>query len=387
LQRSELSPAQASYLDFLRALGALMVLFGHAAEYFLPTSFLANGVAQTLGVYIFFLISGFLISLSVLQKLYSPSYGFGDYFCDRFFRIYAAFVPALILVVVLDALTVSEPTYLWRRDYNVQTFVGNLLMLQDFPLFQVLRRLGMGNEPWMIASFGSARPFWTISIEWWLYMAFGGIMFFIVRRGGEISRLGLLALCLVSIEPLYHLVGGYGQCLTMVWLVGSAMAFVFHSLPALRARWPRLGDDRLRRFAAMAALAGIVFMAGRIAGKPQLVMERGALYELQFAVFLAMLIFGALFALTGVRRAGPAAIVGFIAGYSYSLYLIHHSIVELLWVKRPDLIGSHAAFWGVIVLSNLAAIVFWWAFERHHRQMAKAARAWLARRRSEALTA
>jgi peptidoglycan/LPS O-acetylase OafA/YrhL len=73
LQRSELSPAQATYLDFLRALGALMVLFGHAAEYFLPTSFLANGVAQTLGVYIFFLISGFLISLSVLQKLYSPT--------------------------------------------------------------------------------------------------------------------------------------------------------------------------------------------------------------------------------------------------------------------------------------------------------------------------
>jgi peptidoglycan/LPS O-acetylase OafA/YrhL len=245
----------------------------------------------------------------------------------------------------------------------------------------------MEDQPWMIASFGSARPFWTISIEWWLYMAFGGVMFFVVRRGGEISRIGLLALCLVSIEPLYHFVGGYGQCLTMVWLIGSGMAIAFHSLPALRARWPRLGDDRVRRMAAIAAAAGLIFMLARIAAKPHLVTVRGGLYELQFSVFLAMLIFGGLLALTGIRRAGPAALVGFVAGYSYSLYLIHHSIVELFWVKRPDLVGSHAAFWMVIVVCNLAAIVFWWAFERHHRQLAKGARAWLARRRSAVLTA
>jgi peptidoglycan/LPS O-acetylase OafA/YrhL len=364
-----------------------MVLFGHAAQYFLPTSRLANGVVQALGVYIFFLISGFLISLSVLQKLDSPSYGFGDYFCDRFFRIYAAFVPALVFVVVVDAMMASEPAYLWPRDYNVQTFIGNFLMLQDFPAFQVLRRLGMGDQPWMIAPFGSARPFWTISIEWWLYMVFGGIMFFVVRRGGEISRFGVLALCLAAIEPLYHFVGGYGQCLTMLWLIGCVMAFLFHALPTLRRRWSRLGDDHLQRFGIIVALAAIVFMGARIAANPRLVTVPGAIYELQFGLFLAMLLFGVMLAFSGLRRPGPAMLVGFVAGYSYSLYLIHHSIVELLWVKRQDLIGSQAAFWLVILVSNLAAIAFWWAFERHHRQMAKAARAWLARRRAAVLTA
>src|SRR5690606_13013877 len=120
-------------------------------------------------------------------------------------------------------------------------------MLQDYPAFQVRRRLVVPDQAWMVAPFGSARPFWTISIEWWIYMSFGGLMFFIVRRGGEIGAFGLLALALVAIEPLYHFVGGFGQCLTMLWIVGSGAALLFHRFPALRARWPRLADARVRR--------------------------------------------------------------------------------------------------------------------------------------------
>ncbi|MBX6369348.1 MAG: acyltransferase [Rhodospirillales bacterium] len=377
MQRSELSPAQTVYLDLLRAGGALLVLFGHAAHYFLPQSWLANGIAQGVGVYIFFLISGFLITLSVLQKLDSPSYGFGDYFCDRFFRIYAAFVPALILVGALDWITVAEPAYQWRRDYNLQTWLGNLVMLQDYPVFQVLRRLGVPDQAWMVAPFGSARPFWTISIEWWIYMTFGGVMFFIVRRGGEIGALGLIALAVVAIEPLYHFVGGFGQCLTMLWIVGSGAALLFHRFPKLRARWPRLADARLRRVSAALAGAAIVFMAGRFFA------TRGEVYELQFGLFLALFVFGVLFSLSGVRiGGGGAAAVGFLAAYSYSLYLIHHSLLDVVWVERPDFVGDPLAFWAMILVCNLAAIAFWWLFERHHRALSRLARGRLRRRRA-----
>ena len=380
MQRSELSPAQTAYLDLLRATGALMVLFGHAAHYFLPHTWLANGMMQGLGVYVFFLISGFLITLSVLQKLGSPSYGFGDYFCDRFFRIYAAFLPALVLVAVLDWFSASDPAYQWGRDYNPQTWVGNLLMFQDYPVFQVLRRLGVPDQAWMVAPFGSARPFWTISIEWWIYMTFGGVMFFIVRRGGEIGALGLLALAVAAIEPFYHFVGGYDHCLTMLWIVGSGMAFLFHRFPSVRARWPRLADGRVRRAAGAVAIAALVSMAGRL-------FANGVhANELQFGLFLALFLFGVLFALSGRHASGvlPAAI-GFVAGYSYSLYLIHHTLLDLVWNRRPDLAGNALAFWSMILLCNLAAIGFWWVFERHHRTLARSARAWLARRRTTVL--
>jgi hypothetical protein len=42
-------------------------------------------------------------------------------------------------------------------------------MLQDFP--------GLP-----ITSFGSARPFWMLAIEWWIYLFVGAVFFFIVKK-------------------------------------------------------------------------------------------------------------------------------------------------------------------------------------------------------------
>jgi peptidoglycan/LPS O-acetylase OafA/YrhL len=376
MKRAELSPAQVVYLDFVRALGAIMVLLGHAAFYLLPGNFLTGGHVQQLGVYIFFFISGFLISLSVLQKLDDRRYGFSSYFVDRFCRIYSAFLPALVLVLVLDAMVVDWPAYQWRRDFNVQTWVGNLLMLQDFPIFQILRRLGMPDQSWMVASFGSARPFWTISIEWWIYMAFGGIMFFMVRRGGRLGLLGAAFFAFAAIEPLYHFVGGPDQCLTMLWAAGMGAAVLFHKMPVLRARFPGLPDRRLAQIGAAVAAAMVLCMIAR------LVSNRLITNELQFGLYLGGFVFALFFALGFARLRVPVLVegpIGFVAGYSYSLYLIHHSLLEYLSVRHPELIGKTWAFWAAVAASNLLALAFWWLFERHHRQLARAIKNWLAK--------
>jgi peptidoglycan/LPS O-acetylase OafA/YrhL len=372
MQRHELSPAQVAYLDLLRAAAAMMVLLGHAAIYFDPQSWAASSDMQSVGVSLFFLISGFLISLSVLQKLDDSRYGFGAYFIDRFCRIYTAFLPALVFVLLVDTFIAGAPTYAWRRDFNVQTWIGNLLMFQDYPLFQILRRLGFPDSPWFVSCFGSARPFWTISIEWWIYMLFGGIMFFWVRRGGERGPLAVVALAVVAVEPFYHFIGGFAQCLTMLWMIGMGASILFHKLPALRARFPQLGrPGRLPRIALAVALGSTVCIIGR------LYANGFRIYELQLGLFLAGLVFALLFALGFVRRV-PTAIarpIGFVAGYSYSLYLIHFTVLELLRAEHPELIGSPTSFWAAVAICNLAAILFWFVFERHHRQIARAAKA------------
>jgi peptidoglycan/LPS O-acetylase OafA/YrhL len=376
MKRAELSPAQVVYLDFVRALGAFMVLLGHTAHYLLPGNFLTGGAVQQLGVYIFFFISGFLISLSVLQKLDDPRYGFSSYFVDRFCRIYSAFLPALILVLVLDAMVIDLPTYHWQRDFNVQTWVGNLVMLQDFPLFQILRRVGVPDQPWMVASFGSARPFWTISIEWWIYMAFGGIMFFMVRRGGRLGLLGLAFFAFAAIEPIYHFVGGPDQCLTMLWVAGMGAAALFHKMPVLRARFPGVADRRLAQIGLAVAATMVLFMIAR------LVSNHTLTNELQFGLYLGSFIFALFFSLGFARLRVPSLVavpVGFVAGYSYSLYLVHHSLLEFLTVRYPELIGKTSSFWAAVIASNILALAFWWIFERHHRHLARAMKAWLAK--------
>jgi peptidoglycan/LPS O-acetylase OafA/YrhL len=205
-------------------------------------------------------------------------------------------------------------------------------------------------------------------------------MFFIIRRRGEVGALVLLAVGLAAIEPFYHFVGGYGHCLTLLWVIGSGTALAFHNLPTLRTRWPRLSDRHIRRVAAALTVAGMLFMVGRYFA------TKGQIYELQFGLFLALFLFALLFALGGISaHFGVSATFGILAGYSYSLYLIHHTLLDLVWTTHPSLEGSPIAFWSMILLCNFAAIAFWWLFERHHRQLARLARGWLARRRAAAL--
>ncbi|MDB5405590.1 MAG: Acyltransferase family protein [Rhodospirillales bacterium] len=377
-QAPQLNSAQRVFLDFVRGGAAVLVLLGHSAHYFWKDSLLASGTAQALGVFVFFLISGFLISLSVFQKHSDRGYRFTEYFIDRFCRIYCVLLPALIFVAVLDGMVRGAPEYEWHRDYNLQTWIANLFMLQDFPLFQTLRRLGFHDNPWFVSEFGSARPFWTISIEWWIYMLFGAVVLRWLRDGHKLGALAILVLALVAIEPIYYFVGGYDQCLGLLWLTGMAASILYLRLPQITEQWPQFDDARWLRIFLVIAGGALVAMAGR------LFANHAEVSELQFGLFLGIFIFGLLFACSASRFTVPKSIergVGFVAGYSYSLYLTHHTILEFLSVRLSGEVANAALFWMAIVMSNVVAIGFWYLFERHHRQMARFLKVLLAKRR------
>src|ERR1700710_2745776 len=106
--------------------------------------------------------------------------------------------------------------------------------------------------------------------------------------------------------------------------------------------------------------------------------------ELQFVVFLSFSLLGLLFAFGAIPRLVPAAIarvVGFVAGYSYSLYLTHHTILEFLSVRLAGEVSDRSLFWIAIATANIVAVGFWYLFERHHRQLAGILKEFLAKRR------
>lgn len=76
-----------SDIDGLRALAVLPVVIYHANPSFLP-----GGV---LGVDIFFVISGYLISLILFRQQADGSFSFSDFYGRRIRRLF----PALILVL------------------------------------------------------------------------------------------------------------------------------------------------------------------------------------------------------------------------------------------------------------------------------------------------
>ncbi len=102
---------------------------------------------------IFFLLSGFIIALSVNKKHYS----FRVYFKHRFFRVYPivliACVVSMISLILLDELLII----------NMQNVFVNLMMLQDISFMKP----GVFSDP----LFGNS-PLWSLSYEWWFYMLF-----------------------------------------------------------------------------------------------------------------------------------------------------------------------------------------------------------------------
>jgi peptidoglycan/LPS O-acetylase OafA/YrhL len=365
---SQLTPAQRSYLDLLRCVAAGLVVFGHAGQHFLQGSFIASGRPQGFGVMLFFLISGFLISTSAFQKIGDPSYGFSEFAIDRFARIYACYIPALILLPAIDTLMLASPDYQWRSSFNLRTWVANFLMLQDFPVFQVLRRLGVPDQPWFVSSFGSARPFWTICIEWWIYMSFGTALF-LVLRSRERRWFVLPMLVLFLIEPFYYFVGGVDDCLAILWLLGMAASLLFLRLPSLIAASPTWLSRRWPSVAVAVAGFGLLCMSGRVFAR-----EYRSVNELEFGLFVFLFVFGLLFALAATQRPMPhlvEQIVSFIAAYSYSLYLTHFTVMELLAVWYPHHDDDRSLFWGSVALANLFAIGFYFLFERHYKWLAR----------------
>jgi len=374
---SKLTQGQRVYLDFVRAAAALCVMFGHAAQYFLVGTFFDRmHEINVLGVLIFFVISGFLISLSVFQKHTDQRYGFREYAIDRFCRIYSGYLPALIFVAIADAFIAGSPRYSAPNivnagnHFDVYTWIGNLLMLQGFPLFQAMKRLGLHTNVWNIGPFGSADTFWTISIEWWIYVMFGMVAFFRIKAGRSFTPWQWLLFGFVAVEPVYHFVGGPDLCLTMLWGIGMAASLLFLGLPALAADWSLTAGRWRNLCLAVCATSVLAAIAHLYADLFHLGQANPA--DLQSGVFDATAIFSLFFALGTVHQVPKiiARAFGFLANYSYSLYLTHLTIFWFAFVRFPGHEDDPRLFWLAIAAANAVAIAFWWLFERHHRRAA-----------------
>ena len=355
---SPLSTGESLWLDLVRGLAAQAVVVGHALAFM--EIYPGPGDAHPLhvqngGVVVFFVLSGFLISYTVFQKRSRAEYNLTTYLGDRFCRIGTAYLPALVFIAVLDVLyirTFGVEQYQFGNALDLKTLVGNIVMLQDHPVWDLFRNRLRVVPTGTITSFGSGRPLWTVAIEWWLYMFYGIVIFWASVAGGKIGRLTLL--CLLLIVPLYN-IGGRGNGLTLIWFSGACI---------LLLRDTKLG--RLRPKVALAVVGAVILAIVQRSRVVELEMYDPVLGSLFAVVILFVLI-----ALRGVQilpNGLPVRCIRFIADYSFSLYLVHYSV--LLFVVGFRLrVGSWPLFAVAVTASNLVAILFASLTEFHHRKL------------------
>jgi peptidoglycan/LPS O-acetylase OafA/YrhL len=130
-------------MDFLRGIGALAVALQHCGEAIFPAfsrfSFAYFNIGQ-FGLIIFFLVSGFVIPLSLERGRSLQSFWIHRFF--RLFPLYWFSLLAVVAIYLLGFTTIFEPSFrmhLWRNVLgNITMFQGVLGIPQAIGLYYTL---------------------------------------------------------------------------------------------------------------------------------------------------------------------------------------------------------------------------------------------------------
>lgn len=368
----ELTLNQSCCFDLTRFFAAQMVVIGHLFAFMniiiIPDFALGVTIQiQDLGVVIFFVLSGYLISYSLFRNLLNKRYTFADFFKDRFYRIYVTLIPCLCFIALMDSFM---PNYQYAGAFNLKTFIGNLFMLQDcsFSFARYAQWDSIKNLliPLQITSFGSARQLWTLAIEWWLYLAFGWFILNVLPKQKPLKKnlgplfwrnsLQLIVFWFLLIIPVYNLLGR-GNGLTLTWLAGSILFFaVYYQKIRLQVTgfWFVIGSST-----CLYLLHFIYF-------------NLGSFYDLRISILIAVL-FGLLLAVTHQIKV-PASkllirLIRFAGGYSYALYLVHYTIMRFFVNSYGVIEHKFFVTLAAFLVSNLVACIFYILFDKQYKKL------------------
>lgn len=375
------------HLDGLRGLAALFVVFHHTWLTLWPslyanpasavgraTRFLAFG---HFAVVVFIVLSGFCLSLPVGRSGVLEG-GAWSFFRRRARRLlppyYASFALSLLLIWTLIGQRtgthwdISVPVD-WRG------YTGNGLLLGDV--------LGGGqiNHVW-----------WSVALEWQIYLVFpllvaswavfgaaaAGIL------GGLLAAAGWLFVTLLPAAGPFQLAGSMPWFLALFTFGMLGAAVVQSGTPTARKMWEW---ERWHALAAIlaAGVVGICAVGGR-----RTVFAHLPLMDLAVGAATTCAILASCHADSRLRRVLGWRPLVFVGGFSYSLYLVHAPLLQVLWQYdlRPLGLGQSQTFLllalvGVPVIVG-ASYLFFLAFERPFLSRAHRARLGaVARRRRD----
>lgn len=327
---------RANNFDFLRLVGALTVMFAHAfalrAE---PERIpvLLGHPLQTIGVIVFFAISGYLITAS-FQRTRNPV----TYLLARSLRIF----PALIVVVLITAYVVGPlVTVLPRAEYfdNPTTtgyVLNNIRLLVQFVLPGVFDTL-----PYPSAVNGSL---WTLFVEFLCYLA-APLLFLFPRLVRPFAALAAVAVTVwwaqepIEESPIFYAVRLRDA--SGLWMFFAGGAFI--RLAMTTWSWFRLRTD--------VAVALMVFQFVFSGVWPDWGLWTSAL-TLPYVVLAV-----------GLARTPYVHRTARFGDFSYGLYLYAfpvQQLVILLWGVK----GVAMNFIIVLAITLVCAVLSWHLIER-----------------------
>jgi peptidoglycan/LPS O-acetylase OafA/YrhL len=314
-------PAYVAGLDGLRAVAIVAVMIYHFAPSTLPAGFL--------GVDVFFVVSGFLISRLVVAEITGTNHlRLGHFWARRARRLLPALGTMTIVVLIAVAIASTDAE---RHDIRGQA-IGTLFYFANWVMIYAKNSY--------FASIGRPSPFlhmWTLAVEEQFYLVFPLVCFaarrwivrFPVRAaivalvGAVVSTVWMAALVSPTGDPSRAYLGSDSHAMGL--LVGVALGV----LAGAGRPWEAMAA-RLRANAQAARLAAAVGLGALLAILVTMRVVDGYTYALYRGGFLAFaLLCGAIIVVvvtlpaTRVAQMLSAPWVVAVGLRSYSLYLWH----------------------------------------------------------------
>ena len=283
-------------INGLRAIAVIAVLLYHFDVPLVKGGFI--------GVDIFFVISGYLITRIVLQELEGKSFSFVNFYLNRLFRL----LPALM--VVTSTLLVFGYFYLSSADYSVLSghtfstlfFHSNFDYLNEHGYFDLPSK-----EKWLLHS-------WSLSVELQFYLVYPILLAFAYKLLGY-GRLKIVALgfTILSFSLLFFskdnsMVAFYSLPYRGWEFLIGAMAFLYSNL---------FSDKKILGYIGILILFVSMFFIDANSGWPN------------FYTLVPVLATGIIIAVNNTKDSIIAnnSIAQFLGACSYSIYLWHWPVV------------------------------------------------------------
>jgi len=337
------------HLDALRGFAAFSVLLGHWRDALfidypalahhnplLTTVYLVTGLGRQ-WVIVFFVLSGYLVGGSVLRSAGAGRWSWRGYLTARFTRLYVVLLPALMLGGALDWAGMhwlnADALYGGHsgmqalhfdihRTLTWRVLAGNALFLQTVYL--------PGGHGFNIPTFGTNGPLWSLSNEFWYYLAFPLLVLMIAQARPAWHR----ALFALALAGWVWFCGAGIALLGIPWLMGAPIGYL-PPFPASRT-WTR----RLALAAVMAFLA--------------LTLSLGKLWHVEvmdyfIGIAVALLIWITLHCASGELPGWYVRLSRRAAHSSYTLYLVHMPL--LIFLKAAFHLPRAQPGWQMLLVS------------------------------------
>ena len=346
----EAKPSTQQHYDFLDGLRAILALYV-IAYHCLIMSGAANSIYFRLFEYgrypvcFFIVLSGFCLTLPILKTEFKLANGAGSFFRRRAWRIlppYYSAVAVSLLAIVLLIHTETGTFWDYSLPVTPKDVLLHLVLLQNFS----------PNDYFKINP-----VLWTIAVEWQIYFVFPLLLWGWRSFGARSTTLAVILISLLVEFGLLHF-------LSVVPSVNFLGLFAMGMLAAHIGFYPNPFAGKFK------SLPWILILV--LTGSLALYLDtvpHGVARLIEDACVgcsgASILVLAGLNPQGGLRRLLDFKPLVFIGSFSYSIYLIHAPLLQILWqfLIAPLKLEVHVNFVillaiGVPVLVTLAYLFF-----------------------------